>query len=336
MTPILEVIKNKNTKIKPIWLMRQAGRYLPEFKAIREKNTDFIKLCLNSKLLSDITLQPIKRFGFDAAIVFSDILLVPHALGQTVNFKKDYGPELGDLNLNILDRIDSNDFTKKLEPFYKGLDLLKNNKLLNGRDVIGFVGGPWTVLLYMLNKKSPKNEISFSEFLKNEDEVDKLLITLEKFLKIHIKNQVDNGATLIQIFDSWAGLLNDNQLTKFVYEPTLNLVNYVKSLKVPVICFPRGIRDYSNFIKIIKPDVINIDYLINPEELHSENVVVQGGFNPGILLNSKEDIKKHALTYLNIFRDKPYIFNLGHGVLPETKIDMVDYLVKIVREFNGK
>ena len=333
MTPILEVIKNKNTKIKPIWLMRQAGRYLPEFKAIREKNTDFIKLCLNSKLLSDITLQPIKRFGFDAAIVFSDILLVPHALGQTVNFKKDYGPELGDLNLNILDRIDSNDFTKKLEPFYKGLDLLKNNKLLNGRDVIGFVGGPWTVLLYMLNKKSPKNEISFSEFLKNEDEVDKLLITLEKFLKIHIKNQVDNGATLIQIFDSWAGLLNDNQLTKFVYEPTLNLVNYVKSLKVPVICFPRGIRDYSNFIKIIKPDVINIDYLINPEELHSENVVVQGGFNPGILLNSKEDIKKHALTYLNIFRDKPYIFNLGHGVLPETDPNMMDYLVKMVKDY---
>ena len=336
MTPILEVIKNKNTKIKPMWLMRQAGRYLPEFRAIREKNTDFIKLCLNSKLLSDITLQPIKRFGFDAAIVFSDILLVPHALGQTVNFKKDYGPELSDLNLNTLDKIDSYNFTKKLEPFYEGLDLLKNNKLLNGKDIIGFVGAPWTVLLYMLNKKSPKNEISFSEFLKKEDEVDKLLITLEKFLKIHIKNQVENGVTLIQIFDSWAGLLNDNQLTKFVYEPTLNLVNYVKSLNVPVICFPRGIRSYNNFIKIIKPDVINIDYLINPEEIYSQNVVVQGGFNPEILLNSKEDIKKHALTYLNTFKDKPYIFNLGHGVLPETKIDMVDYLVKIVREFNGK
>ena len=225
---------------------------------------------------------------------------------------------------------------KKLEPFYEGLDLLKNNKLLNGKDIIGFVGAPWTVLLYMLNKKSPKNEISFSEFLKKEDEVDKLLITLEKFLKIHIKNQVENGVTLIQIFDSWAGLLNDNQLTKFVYEPTLNLVNYVKSLNVPVVCFPRGIRSYNNFIKIIKPDVINIDYLINPEEIYSQNVVVQGGFNPEILLNSKEDIKKHALTYLNTFKDKPYIFNLGHGVLPETKIDMVDYLVKIVREFNGK
>ena len=161
-----------------------------------------------------------------------------------------------------------------------------------------------------------------------------MLIILEKFLKIHIKHQIKNGATIIQIFDSWAGLLKEKDLPNYVYAPTLNLVNYVKSLNVPVICFPRGIKNYKNFCEIVKPDAVNIDYDVDPIFISKEiQIPVQGGLNPKVLLYDKENLKKEALKYLNIFKDHPYIFNLGHGVIPETDPMKVDYLVKLVKDY---
>ena len=332
MTPIQECIKNKNTKITPIWLMRQAGRYLPEFREIRSQNQDFIKLCLNENLSSKITLQPIDRFKFDAAIIFSDILMLPYGMGQEVKFEKNFGPKLGNLNLDALLKTNEDDFSNKLNSIYKLISKVSKDPNLKSRDLIGFVGAPWTILVYMINKLSPKKGLN-ENFFKDKILIKKLLILIEKFLKIHIENQVKAGATIIQIFDSWAGLLKDN-VEEYIYDPTLNLVNHTKKLGVPVICFPREINNYKNFCDFVNPDAINIDYSIDPEKIIKEiKIPVQGGLDPKILLNDKQTLKKEVKKYLDIFKDHPYIFNLGHGILPETKIEMVEELVKTVREF---
>jgi uroporphyrinogen decarboxylase len=333
MTPMQETIINKETTNTPIWLMRQAGRYLPEFREIRKNNPAFINLCLNEKLSSEITLQPLKRFDLDAGIIFSDILMLPYGLGQEVEFKKNFGPQLGLLNLEIISKVDDISFLKKLRPVYDSIKRVSGNNLLKNKNLIGFVGAPWTLLVYMINRHSPKKQL-IKDFFKDENLIKKILIILEKFMKLHVEHQVKNGASIIQIFDSWAGLLNEKDLTNYIYNPTLNLVDYTKSLNVPVICFPRGIRNYKNYCDIIKPDVINIDYEVDPTTICKKiNIPVQGGMDPKVLLTDTENLKKEALKYLEIFKDHPYVFNLGHGVLPETNPNMVDYLVKTVKDY---
>jgi len=333
MTPIQETILNKKTTNSPIWLMRQAGRYLPEFREIRKVNPNFINLCLNENLSSEITLQPLKRFDLDAAIIFSDILMVPYGLNQKVEFKKDFGPQLGLLNLEEMSKVDEIDFIEKLYPVYKAIKKVSENNLIKNKNVIGFVGAPWTLLVYMINKHSPKKEL-IKDFFKDEFLINRILIILEKFLKLHIDQQIRSGATVIQIFDSWAGLLEEKDLPNYVYIPTLNLVDYVKSLNVPVICFPRGVKNYKNYCDIVKPDAVNIDYNVNPTSICKEiKIPIQGGLDPKILLTDKDNLKKETTRYLNIFKDHPYIFNLGHGVLPQTDPNMVDYLVKMVKDY---
>ena len=245
MTPIKECVINKSTKVNPIWLMRQAGRYLPEFRDIRKENPNFVKLCLNPDLSEEITLQPIRRFNFDAAIIFSDILMVPYGMGQSVEFKKNFGPYLGSFEIAEIQKTTENDFENNLSPIYKLLSNLKNSKDLDDKDIIGFVGAPWTLLVYMLNKVSPKNGLP-GDFLKDKILIDEILNLLDRFIKIHIENQIKAGATIIQIFDSWAGLLKKD-FDRFLYNPTLSLVNHVKKLGVPVVCFPRNISDYVKF-----------------------------------------------------------------------------------------
>jgi uroporphyrinogen decarboxylase len=333
MSPIKKVIVNKETNITPIWIMRQAGRYLPEFREIRKKNPDFIKLCLDYQLSTEITLQPLKRFDLDAAIIFSDILMVPYGLNQKVEFKKNFGPFLGDLNLDKVFKLDEIDFVKKIYPVYKAIKQVSDSEITKNKSTIGFVGAPWTLLVYMINKQSPKLKLK-DDFFKDNFLINRIFLILEKFLKIHIKNQIDNGAEIIQIFDSWAGLLEEKDLPNYVYIPTLNLVEYVKSLNTPVICFPRGIKNYKNYCEIIKPDAICIDYEVDPKKILKDiKIPVQGGMNPQILLSDKDNLKKEAKKYLDIFKDHPYIFNLGHGVLPETDPNMMDYLVKTVKDY---
>ena len=333
MSPIEKVIINKDVNINPIWIMRQAGRYLPEFRKIREKNTDFIKLCLDQDLSTEITLQPLKRFNLDAAIIFSDILMLPYGLGQKVEFKKNFGPILGELDINRISQIDEVDFVEKTHRIYKAIKKVSSDSILNNKNTIGFVGAPWTLLVYMINQQSPKKKLK-NNFFEDDFLINRILLIIEKFLKIHIKNQIDNGANIIQIFDSWAGLLEEKDLPNYVYTPTLNLVNYVKSLKIPVICFPRNIKNYKEFCEIVNPDAVNIDYNVDPKEIvKSLKIPVQGGLDPKILLTDKEGLKNETLKYLEIFKDHPYIFNLGHGVLPETNPDMVNSLIQIVKEF---
>jgi len=313
--------------------MRQAGRYLPEFREIRKKNPDFIKLCLNADLVNEITLQPLKRFDIDAAIIFSDILMIPYGLGQEVKFEKGFGPILGNVNLkNIIDT-DPVDFVERLLPVYKGIEKVKKN--LKEKNLIGFVGAPWTLLLYMLNRSSPKNNFDFNKINKDKFLINRLLKKLEEIICLHIDKQIEAGANVIQIFDSWAGLLPKKELPNYCYIPILKIVEHIKSKKIPVICFPKGIgENYLDFCSTVKPDCISIDYEIDPQWIKEKlkGTPIQGGLDPKILLGEKEEIKKNTEKYLNIFKDYPYIFNLGHGVLPEIKPEAIEYIVKLVRE----
>jgi len=327
-----ECIKGKKTSYTPIWFMRQAGRYLPEFREIRKENPNFIKLCLNPNLVNEITLQPLKRFDLDAAIIFSDILMIPHGLGQKVEFKKGLGPILEDINLDKIINTNPEDFVQKLSPIYKGIEKVKNN--LKEKELIGFVGAPWTLLLYMLNKQSPKNNFDFNKINKDKSLIDTLLKKIEEMVCLHVDKQIEAGANIIQIFDSWAGLLPERELEKYCYMPILKVVNHIKLKKIPVICFPKGIREnYIDFCSTVKPDCISIDYEVDPKFIKEKlnGLPVQGGLDPKILLTNEEKIKKNTENYLNIFKDYPYIFNLGHGVLPEIKPETIEYIIQLVR-----
>ena len=328
-----DCIVRKNSSYTPIWFMRQAGRYLPEFREIRKQNPDFIKLCLNPNLINEITLQPLKRFDIDAAIIFSDILMIPYGLGQEVEFKKGIGPILGDINLDKIIKTDPVDFFQKLHPIYKGIEKVKNN--LKEKPLIGFVGAPWTLLLYMLNKGSPKINFNFDIINKDKFLVNTLLKKIEDVTCLHIDKQIEAGANIIQIFDSWAGLLPKKELPNYCFIPILKIVEYIKSKKIPVICFPKGIGEsYIDFCSTVKPDCISIDYDVDPKWIKEKlkDIPIQGGLDPKILLGDKETIKRNTEKYLNIFKDYPYIFNLGHGVLPEIKPEIIEFIIQLVRD----
>ena len=329
-----ECIKEKKVSYTPIWFMRQAGRYLPEFREIRKNNPDFIKLCLNPNLVEEITLQPLKRFDLDAAIIFSDILMIPYGLGQKVEFKKGIGPILDSFDLKKILDTDPENFTKKLLPVYEGIKKVSKN--LKGKNLIGFVGAPWTLLLYMLNKESPKNNFSFEKINNDETIINELLKKLEEMICLHVDKQIEAGANIIQIFDSWAGLLPKKKLPHFCYDPISKIVEHIKLKNIPAICFPKGIKEnYLDFCSVVKPDCISIDYEVDPKWIKEKlnGLPIQGGLDPKILLTDKEKIKKNTENYLNIFKDYPYIFNLGHGVLPEIKPETIEYIIKLVRDY---
>jgi uroporphyrinogen decarboxylase len=259
--------------------------------------------------------------------------MIPYSLGQKVEFKKGTGPVLGDIELDNIINTDPTDFIKRLLPVYKGIEKVKDN--LKGKSLVGFAGAPWTLLLYMLNKESPKNNFNFDKINKDKFLINKLLKKIEEMICLHVDKQIEAGANIIQIFDSWAGLLPKNELPNYCYIPTLKVVQHIKSKKIPVICFPKGIGEsYVDFCSIVKPDCISIDYEVDPKWIKDKlnGTPIQGGLDPKILLDDdKERIKKNTENYLNIFKDYPYVFNLGHGVLPETKHETIEYLIKIVR-----
>ena len=331
MRTLEDILINKKKDCKSIWFMRQAGRYLPEFRKIRSKNKDFIKLCLNSRLASEITLQPIKRYNLDSAIIFSDILMVPYALGQKVQFTKKYGPRLSNFNSEIF--LDSNKkvFKKKLQPIYKAIKKTRN-KLNQKKSLISFVGAPWTLLVYMMDLKKKINAINFKKIKDNKIILEKLI----EYICEHIENQFRAGSNVVQIFDSWAGLLPKDQLEYFCYKPNQKIVNFCKKKGIPVICFPKGIgKNYLQFNKVVKPNGISLDYEVEPiwAKRNLKNVVLQGGMHPKFLLKTDDVIQKEAKKYLDIFRDVPYIFNLGHGLVPETNPNNLEKLIKFVRSY---
>ena len=333
MSTLKKILVDKDKTCKSIWFMRQAGRYLPEFRKIRSQNPDFIELCLNSELSSEITLQPIKRFNLDSAIIFSDILMTPYALGQEVKFIKDQGPELSDFNTErFLDKKEK-EFSHKLNPVYKAIEKTRKN-LDKDKSLIAFIGAPWTLLVYMINIKKNKNEINFNKLNQKDININQILDKLIKFLCIHIQNQVNAGADIIQIFDSWAGLLPENIIKDYCFVPNAKIVEFCKKEKIPNICFPKGIKEkYEDFNRIVNPDGINLDYDIDPlwAKNKLKDVVIQGGLDPKILLKSEKEMLEGATKYIQAFKDIPYIFNLGHGLLPETDPDRVKKLIEFYR-----
>ena len=334
MSNLKEILKNKKI-CKSVWFMRQAGRYLPEFKEIRSENQNFINLCLDSELSSEITLQPIKRFNLDSAIIFSDILMVPYALNQKVEFIENKGPILEEFNFKKFLNNDNISLTQKLHPVYKAIQKTRK-KLDKEKSLIGFIGAPWTLLIYMLGAKESKKKIDYKKIKMKEFEVNLILDKLNDYLCTHIENQVDAGADVIQIFDSWAGLISQEDLTNYCYIPNLKIVDFCKEKKIPVMCFPKGLnKNYKEFNSVVKPDAISLDYEIDPlwAKQNLTDVVLQGGLDPKLLLSSEKEIFSGVKKYLDIFNDLPYIFNLGHGLLPETDPDKVSKLIKFYREY---
>jgi len=320
---------------KSVWFMRQAGRYLPEFQKIRSQNQNFINLCLDSKLSSEITLQPIKRFDLDSAIIFSDILMVPYALNQKVEFLKNHGPKLESFNLDKFLRNNDIGFVEKLKPVYKAIEITRK-RLNKQKSLISFIGAPWTLVVYMVGAKSSKKEIDLKLINKKKDEISLVLEKLINYVCLHIDNQIKAGADVVQIFDSWAGLIPQEDLNSFCYTPNSKIVEFCKKKGIPVICFPRGIKEnYKDFNNLVKPDGINIDYNVDPKwaKENLKDTVIQGGLDPKILLSSDAEIYSNARKYLDAFKGLPYVFNLGHGMLPETNPDKVEKLIKFYREY---
>ena len=315
MSNLKEILTQKKV-CKSVWFMRQAGRYLPEFRKIRSQNQNFIDLCLNSNLSSEITLQPIKRFDLDSAIIFSDILMVPFALGQKVDFIKNEGPKLENFKFEKFINNNKISFTQKLLPVYKAIKKTREN-LDRKKSLISFIGAPWTLLIYMLNAKLNKNEVDYKKIKDKDLEVNLILEKLQDYLCVHIENQINHGADVVQIFDSWAGLISTKDLPNYCFIPNRKIVEFCKSKKIPVICFPKGLKEnYKEFNNLVKPDGLNIDYEIEPEWAKSnlKNTVIQGGLHPKILLKTEKEIINAAKKYFDVFKGLPYA-NLGHGML---------------------
>jgi len=335
MTKLTNCILKKDSSCVPVWFMRQAGRYLPEFKKIRSENEDFIKLCLNSNLSSEITLQPLKRFHLDAAIIFSDILMVPYSLGQQIKFEKDKGPRLSLFNLKYFLNNNEANFVQKLNPVYEAIK--KTRKTLNiDKSLISFVGAPWTLVVYMFGLKTSKNQIDIQKLKTLEPEIKIVLNRIIEYLCVHIFNQIKAGADVVQIFDSWAGLIPENKLFDYCYDPNKKIVDFCKENNTPVICFPKGIKNnYINFAEEVDPDCLSLDYELDPTwaKKHLKNFCLQGGMDPKILFKEENEIFREVDRYLNIFKGHPYIFNLGHGLLPETNPDILQKVIERVNNF---
>ena len=326
---------DKKTKI---WLMRQAGRYLPEYQEIRKKEKDFINLCFNPKLACDISLQPIKRFDFDFIILFSDILVIPYALGQRVKFKEKIGPILGNLNYEQL-KLNLPQSLERLAPVFETIKLIKQKK--QQKDLIGFCGGPFTVLNYMIEQGTSQTHAKIKKFIKNNNQQADTIIKIITDVSIeYLKKQVDSGVDIIKVFDSWAGLLDGDLYKKYIIEPNKEIARELKnySPETKQIFFPRGSKEnYLSFIKEVKPDVISLDEDF-PEKVLSyakkNDIILQGNLQPTMLIEGGSKLKKEIKNILKKFNGNKHIFNLSHGVLPQTPVKNVEILVDTVRNNN--
>lgn len=335
---LLNVFQNKLTNSPPIWIMRQAGRYLPEYREIRNNTGSFLDLCYNSSMAAEVTLQPIKRFDLDAAIIFSDILILPHSLGLEVSFEKDMGPKVEVIDKEEdLSKLKISSNNEKLRRVYEAISLVKMN--LSEKTIIGFVGAPWTVATYILEGKGKHAfEKSKSIAYQAPKFLEKLIDIITQQTISHILGQIKAGADIIQIFDSWAGVLGEIDYRKFVIKPTKEIIKEVKKIypNVPIIGFPKGSGFmYEEYITSTKIDGVGLDHTVTLKQMaeFAKNVVVQGNLDPVILFSSQEIIAERVSLILDKMTNKRFIFNLGHGILPSTPIKNVEFLVDYVRNY---
>lgn len=334
MNALLVVGRGDHVWPPPIWLMRQAGRYLPEYRKLREKAGSFWTLCTTPELATEASLQPLKRFALDAVIVFSDILLVPYALGQSVIFEEGVGPRLGPLESVKTLQHDQEQWRKKLSPAYETLHLLRR-QLPADIALIGFTGGPWTLITYMLGMV--KNAQGASKKLTPELSHG-LLDLVTRIVSYHLVEQLNAGADIVQIFDSHAGLLSEDDIACYLVEPTRQVVEGVRALRsdAPIIGFPRGAtsKSYERYARETGVDVVSLDTAVDAHWAVStlgDRVALQGNLDPRVLLNGGSTLDDAVDRILEAARGARFIFNLGHGVLPDTPVAHVERMIARVR-----
>jgi len=337
MTNLIKTFKKENSNL-PIWFMRQAGRYMPEYMEIRNNVSNFLELCYDSDKASKVTLQPIERFGFDAAIIFSDILVLPHALGWDVSFVKGEGPLLrkfeSEKDFNLLQENFDSKINNIYDTVYKTKKLLPKNVSL-----IGFAGSPWTVASYMLEGKGKQDfSVSKSFLYQNRKIAIKLIDFLAEKTVEYLSGQIESGAEIVQLFDSWSGVLSDLEYDDFVIKPTKKITSKLKEKypNVPIIGFPRGSGFlYEKYITETGIDGVGVDQFVPVRKMQEwqGSIVVQGNFDPVILLTNQETIAKKADEILSKMDGKNFIFNLGHGIMPQTNPENVQFLVNYVRNY---
>jgi uroporphyrinogen decarboxylase len=335
---LIETLKGERQIPPPIWLMRQAGRYLPEYRAVRAKAGSFLELCYTPALAAEVTLQPVERFGLDAAIVFSDILVVPHAMGMTVSFEEDRGPVLARLACERdLARLTVGKVTAKLGPVLETVSQVRA-RLAPERALIGFAGAPWTVATYMIEGASSR-DFRLAKHWAYGDPANfaRLVDLLIEATAEYLVAQARVGANVLQIFDSWSGVLPEAEFRRWCIEPTARIIAQVRAAApdVPVIGFPRlagaMIEPYARETGI---DAVGLDTAVSLPWARSAvpaRVALQGNLDPIALVEGGAVLERQARAILEGMADRAFVFNLGHGILPETPPENVARLVALVR-----
>ena len=342
MKKLLETLNGKKFTSPPIWFMRQAGRYLPEYRAIRSKVDNFLELCYNPKLASEITLQPIKRFSFDGAIIFSDILVIPDAFGIDVKFVKGEGPKLSrTLDENDLLNLKTDNVIKHLQPVFENINLVKN-ALDSKTTLIGFSGSPWTIATYMVEGGSSKKFENIRNIaIENEQFFQKLIDILVEAISIYLIEQIKQGVEVVKIFDSWAGVLPEFEFEKWVIKPHQKIVENIKKEypNIPIIIFPKNAGTlYEKFVKEVDCTAIALDQNISKDWAQEilqkrQQKIIQGNLDNVLLSLDLERSKVETLNILDKFNNSPFIFNLGHGILPSTPIKNVEAVLETIRNY---
>jgi uroporphyrinogen decarboxylase len=340
--PILVALQRGQAGHVPVWLMRQAGRYLPEYREIRTKAGGFLELCFSPELAAEVTLQPVRRFGLDAAILFSDILVVPFALGQEVRFAEGEGPLLDPIESAAeLDRLGKVGDLDRLGPVYETVERVASS-LPRGAALIGFAGAPWTVASYMIEGRGTRDFAAVKAWaFAHEPLFARLIDLLVEATSVHLIRQIKAGADLVQIFDSWAGALTESEVERWCITPISAIVRRVKAAcpGTPVIGFPRGIGMlYRRFVERTGVDGIGIDPAIPLDWAAAELqplATVQGNLDPELLAAGGAGMRAAATRILERLGGGPFIFNLGHGVTQQTPPGHVAELVDLVHRWRG-
>lgn len=333
---LLATLQGTKQDVPPIWLMRQAGRYLPEYRELRAQKGGFLALVYDSEAAAEITLQPIRRFGFDGAILFSDILIVPYAMGQNLEFLAGEGPKLSPrLVDNALEGLVA--VPERLSPIYRTVELVRA-QLGAETTFLGFAGSPWTVATYMVQGEGSRDQAATREYAYKDPEAFGAIIEAIMDVTVeYLVGQIDAGVEAVQLFDSWAGSLSPRQFERWVIAPNAEIVRRLRALRpgAVIIGFPKGAGEkLPAYARETGVDAIGVDESVDPRWAHAslpENLPVQGNCDPLALIAGGEELAASVRSVLTAFRDRPHVFNLGHGISQFTPIEHVEQLLHIVR-----
>jgi len=338
---MLDVLKGEAAFPPPLWMMRQAGRYLPEYRELRKKAGSFLDLCYNPDFAVEVTLQPIRRFGFDASILFSDILVVPHALGRDLRFEEGRGPLMMPITAPEIGALDGSNFHHHLKPVYETVTRLRA-ELPEQTTLIGFCGAPWTLATYMIAGHGTPDQAPARLFAFREPEaMARLLSTLSDYSARYLIRQIEAGVDVVQIFDSWSGVLDEACFDAFCVRPVAEIVRQVRAAHpdVPIIGFPKGAGSrYSTYRQKTGVTGLGLDWTVPLSQARSLQAggVVQGNLDPLRLVAGGRALSEGVDAILKALGAGPLIFNLGHGITPETPIEHVEAMIRQVRSFSGQ